>query len=64
MARDSIHEVVVIAFEKDRWNITNEPLTFRVNNNRVMVDLGVERIIGIEKGKEKIAVEIKSFLSL
>ena len=28
-----------------------------------MVDLGVERIIGVEKGKEKIAVEIKSFTS-
>ncbi|MEM8529076.1 MAG: element excision factor XisH family protein [Bacteroidota bacterium] len=63
MARDSIHDAVVIAFQKDKWKITNDPLTFRVNKNRVMVDLGVERIIGVEKNNNKIAVEIKSFTS-
>ncbi|MEM8523075.1 MAG: element excision factor XisH family protein [Bacteroidota bacterium] len=64
MARDSIHNLVVETFKRENWHVTHDPLTFRLGKNRVMVDLGIERVIGIEKDHAKIAVEIKSFSAI
>lgn len=64
MARDKYHEHVRNALIKDGWTITHDPYRFRYLSAKDQeIDLGAERnIIGAEKGIEKIAVEVKSFL--
>jgi hypothetical protein len=61
MARDLYHESVKTALIKDLWDITHDPLSFKIGNTQVQIDLGAERLIAAERGKEKIAVEIKTF---
>jgi hypothetical protein len=62
-ARDIFHNAVKIALEKDGWTITHDPLSLEFGLGSLYVDLGAERIIAAERRNEKIAVEIKSFLS-
>jgi XisH protein len=62
MAKDTYHEQVKKALEKDGWIITDDPLTISTPEIDLQVDLGLERVIGAERGIERIAVEIKSFL--
>ena len=63
-AKDKIHEAVCNALDNDDWIITDDPLTLEYEDKRVYPDLGAQRpIIGAERGEEKIAVEIKGFLS-
>ena len=62
-AKDIYHEQVRKALEKDGWTITNDPLGLKWLGRTLQIDLGAERIIAAEKGAEKIAVEVKSFLS-
>lgn len=63
MAKDKYHEQVRLALEKDGWTITDDPYQLLMGNRRTYIDLGAERLlIGAEKGKEKIAVEIKTFM--
>ena len=50
------------ALTADGWTITDDPLYLDLASTTLEVDLGAERLIAAEKGKEKIAVEIKSFL--
>jgi len=64
MARDTFHENVKKALEKDGWVITSDPLSFKIGNVSVQIDLGAERLIAAERGKDKIAIEIKTFGSL
>ncbi|MEA5554475.1 XisH family protein [Anabaena cylindrica UHCC 0172] len=45
------------------WVITDDPLRIRSGRVDMQIDLGAEKIIAAEKGEEKIAVEIKSFIS-
>lgn len=63
MARDIYHSTVKIALEKDGWTITDDPLTLAIGERSVYVDLGAEKLLTAEKEEQKIAVEIKSFLS-
>jgi XisH protein len=60
-AQDVYHQSVKTALVRDGWTITHDPYTMTFGQKDVFVDLGAERIIAAEKGKEKIAVEIKSF---
>ncbi len=60
-AKDFYHETVKTALERDGWTITHDPYRIMVGRRRGYIDLGAE-IIAAEKGKVKIAVEIKSFL--
>lgn len=62
-ARDLYHNAVRHALEKDGWTITDDPFTLKLERRNAFVDLGAERLLGAERGLEKIAVEIKSFLS-
>lgn len=62
-ARDLYHDVVHTALEKDGWIITDNPLILIIGLRSVFVDLGAEKLIAAERGTEKIAVEVKSFLS-
>ena len=61
MARDLYHEVVKKALINEHWAITHDPLSFKIGNTQVQIDLGAERLIAAERGNEKIAVEIKTF---
>jgi len=63
MARDIIHEAVLVALVKDGWSVTDDPLIVAIEDNSPLeIDLGAEKIFAAEKGKEKIAVEVKSFV--
>jgi hypothetical protein len=63
-ARDIFHQQVRQALEKEGWNITHDPYWIKLmgSDMNAYVDLAAERILAAEKGNEKIAVEIKSFL--
>lgn len=62
-AKDIFHESVKKALQKEQWIITNDPLKFEFGEVNFQIDLGAEKIIVAEKGNEKIAIEIKSFLN-
>jgi hypothetical protein len=59
-ARDSIHDAVKNALEKDGWTITHDPLSMPVSKTQLLVDLAAERFVNAERGNSKIAVEIKT----
>jgi hypothetical protein len=61
-ARDLYHDAVRNALLKDGWTITHDPYRLSFGPRDVFVDLGAERMIGAERGHERIAVEIKTFL--
>lgn len=62
MARDVIHDAVKSALIKDGWDITADSYTIKFKGAKVFVDLAAEMPIAAERGGERIAVEIKSFL--
>jgi hypothetical protein len=62
-ARDIFHNAVKIALEHDGWTITHDPLKLEFGLGSLYVDLGAERVIAAERENQKIAVEVKSFLS-
>jgi len=61
-AKDLLHDCVKNALIKDGWKITADPFRLKYKGRKLYVDLGAERILAAEKGEEKIAVEIKSFV--
>ena len=61
MARDIFHENVRQALVKEGWEVTDDPLTFKIGKVQVQIDLGAERLIAAERNAEKIAIEIKTF---
>ncbi len=62
-AKDIYHDIFVQSLLKEGWKITRDPLTLSYGNRDLYVDLGAERtVIAAERDKEKIAVEIKSFI--
>ena len=63
MARDLFHYIVRSALEKDGWIITDDPLSIRYGGVDIQIDLGAEKLLAAEKGTDKIAVEIKNFVS-
>lgn len=62
-ARDIYHQAVKHALSKQGWTITDDPLFIRIGTVEMYIDLGAEKIVLAEKEGDKIAVEIKSFLS-
>ena len=63
-AYDRFHNAARNALIKDGWTITDDPLTLRIGERKLYVDLGAEQIIGAVKEARKIAVEVKTFASL
>lgn len=61
-AKDLFHTAVKRGLEKDHWTITDDPLELEWDEVKVKIDLAAERLIAAERGEEKIAVEIKSFI--
>jgi len=49
------------ALEKDGWSVTHDPLHLRWGTRDHYVDLGAEQLLAAERGKVKIAVEVKTF---
>jgi hypothetical protein len=63
-ARNIYHDAVRRALEADGWTITHDPLLLPSGDRRLFIDLGAERTtLGAERGSERIAVEISSFLA-
>ena len=61
--KDTYHEAVRAALEKDGWTITDDPLTVQAGSKEFYIDLGAERlVIAAEKEGERIAVEVKSLV--
>ena len=60
-ATDRILRAVKNALVKDGWTITADPLTLMYEGLNVYVDLAAERLLALEKGGERIAVEVKTF---
>jgi hypothetical protein len=54
---------VKTALIKEQWLITADPLRLKIEGVRFEIDLGAEKILAAQKGNQKIAVEIKSFLN-
>jgi hypothetical protein len=63
-ARDKFHYAVKQGLEKEGWVITHDPLRIEFGEeDKISIDLGAEQLLGAEKSEQKIAIEIKSFLS-
>lgn len=67
MAKDYFHECVRRALEHEGWVITHDPYYLSASRRDgkkvgIPIDLGAERLLAAERGSEKIAVEVKSFL--
>ncbi|MBN3908530.1 MAG: XisH family protein [Nostoc sp. NMS1] len=63
MAKDRFHNIVRNALEKEGWKITADPYEVNVDDVDFEIDLAAEQLLGAEKEGQKIAVEIKSFIS-
>jgi XisH protein len=62
MAKDLFHKAVLESLTKDNWAITQDPYRLVLSKRVLEIDIGAEPIIAAQKGREKIAVEVKSFL--
>jgi hypothetical protein len=51
------------ALIKDQWTVTDDPLKIESDGQDFEIDFGAERLIWAERGVEKIAIEVKSFLN-
>ena len=63
MAKDKIHGTVIIALEKDGWIVNKNPLfiSYDVDERAFEIDLGAEKLLTASKGRQRIAVEVKTF---
>lgn len=61
-AKDIYHNCVKIALIKDGWTITDDPLSLKVGQKDIFIDLAAEKLLVAEKQGVKIAVEVKSFV--
>jgi hypothetical protein len=62
-AKDIFHDLVKQALQNEGWSITHDPFKIMLGRRRGYIDLGAEKeVIAAQKGNEKIAVEIKSFI--
>ena len=62
-ARDTFHELVRTALEKEGWIITHDPYHIDLGFVDFYIELGAELLLAATKDEEKIAVEIKTFLA-
>jgi tRNA threonylcarbamoyladenosine modification (KEOPS) complex Pcc1 subunit len=62
--KDQFHQAVKNAIEKDGWLITHDPFTIQISEAvKLKIDLGAESTIAAQREQEKIAIEIKSFIT-
>ncbi len=61
-AKDKYHDIVRTALENESWQITHDPYKVLLGGRKGYIDLAAEKMLAAERGEQKIAVEIKSFL--
>lgn len=61
-AKDTFHNQVRDALEKEGWTITHDPYPLKIGRRKAFIDLAAEMPLAAEKDGLRIAVEIKSFL--
>jgi XisH protein len=64
MARDTFHQQLREALEKDGWDITNDPYRLKALGINYEIDLGAEKLLAAQKEHQKIAIEIKTFSAM
>jgi hypothetical protein len=62
-ALDKFHLIVKQALIRDGWTITDEPFYLQYEGTDVAIDFGAEKFIAAEKEGQRIAVEVKSFVT-
>jgi XisH protein len=62
-AKDIYHDSCKQALIKDGWTISHDPFSLKIGKKDLFVDLAGEKLLTAEKDKQKIAVEVKSFVS-
>ena len=62
-AKDFYHENVRNSLMKDGWTITHDPFRLPMGSRSAFIDVGATKVFAAERQGQKIAVEIKSFLS-
>lgn len=60
---DLYHNAVKNALIKDGWTITHDPLTVRLLDMRLYIDLAAEKLLTDDSESSKIGVEVKVFES-
>jgi XisH protein len=60
--KDTYHNLVKSALIREGWTISHDPY-FLQSDPKLSIDLGAQRTIAAEKVREKIAVEVKSFIA-
>lgn len=60
--KDTYHTLVKQALIREGWTVTHDPYYLEADP-KLAIDLGAEQTIAAEKGSNKIAVEIKSFVT-
>lgn len=63
MARDAFHSVVKDALIAQGWLITHDPFPLDYGEVQMQIDLGAEFLLAAERDRDKIAVEVKSFIN-
>jgi hypothetical protein len=63
-AKDIYHDNCKQALIKDGWIITHDPYFLRWGSKDLFIELGAEKLVAAQKGDQRIAVEIKSFVGL
>lgn len=61
---DTIYTAVKSALIKDGWTITHDPYSVKFGGVQVHADLAAEKLLAAERGQERIAIEIKSFVGV
>ena len=62
-AYNVFHDAVKRGLIKEGWTITADPYFIQFGGIDQYIDIAAEKLIGAEKGDQRIAVEIKSFTS-
>ena len=62
-AYNVFHDAVKRGLIKDGWTITADPYFVQFGGIEQYIDIAAEKLIGAEKGDQRIAVEVKSFIS-
>jgi hypothetical protein len=63
MAKDLFHNIVKDALLSEGWQITHDPFPVAYGDVQMQIDLGAERLLAAERGSERIAIEVKSFIN-
>jgi hypothetical protein len=61
-AKDVFHDAVKSALQKEGWQVADKQLKVIWEKVELYIDLSAERFLAADRGGEKIAVEVKSFL--